>query len=126
IGYKLPVRMKDRWINYQRNTARNWTLNTSASQGTQHREQLSQAYRLYLLAYANQPEIGAMNRLREEKKLGTAARWRLACAYSLIGQKEVAERLSSQASENLPSYRELSGTFGSQFRDRAILLESMS
>jgi len=51
-----------------------------------------QAYRLYTLALAGQPNLGAMNRLREMKGLSDVARWRLASAYMLAGQKDEAMR----------------------------------
>ena len=42
---------------------------------------LVQAYRLYLLALAKAPELGAMNRLKEYKFITPEAKWRLAAAY---------------------------------------------
>ena len=39
-----------------------------------------------------QPEIGAMNRLRETPRSGLAERWLLAAAYQLAGQPDAARR----------------------------------
>ncbi len=126
LGYKLPMNIKDNWIRYQKNAARNWSQNYSANSYQYDSEQLTQAYRLFLLAEANQPEIGSMNRLREEKTLSTTAKWRLASAYYIIGQKETAKKLVQSAEKDVKAYKELSGSFGSAKRDRAVILEAMS
>lgn len=116
-GYRLPANMKQRWLKYQKKAARNWTLTGNKS------NQLGQAYRLYLLALSNHPEVGAMNRLREERELSNMAKWRLASAYAIIGQVETAKKMIKSAKENIPTYRELSNSFGSDLRDKSIVLE---
>lgn len=126
LGYKIPMKMKERWLSYQKQAARNWSQFYSANTDQYNSSQLTQAYRLYLLAMANQPEIGSMNRLREEKQLSTTAKWRLASAYYLIGQKDAASKLTQSATSDIQKYKELSGSFGSDLRDRAVILESMS
>lgn len=122
-GYSIPGNMKSRWVSFQKEKARNW----SSKYTGQYRngDQLTQAYRLYLLASCNQAEIGAMNRLREES-LSSVAKWRLAGAYYLIGQKDAAKELIKSAEKPKSPYRELSGTYGSLLRDNAIILESLS
>ncbi|NRA11763.1 MAG: hypothetical protein HRT57_07400 [Crocinitomicaceae bacterium] len=65
-----------------------------------------------------------MNRLREEKNLSTTAKWRLASAYAIIGQKEAAEMIVKGISTSVSEYRELSFGYGSGLRDRAIILET--
>ncbi|MDX2361023.1 MAG: MG2 domain-containing protein [Crocinitomicaceae bacterium] len=122
-GYRLPTNMKKRWISYQKDQARNWTLNTSVSEQLSSSEQLTQAYRLYLLAMCGSQELGAMNRLREQKNLSNMARWRLASAYVLIGQPEIATSMVKTALVKVNPYRELTYSFGSDVRDRAIILE---
>ncbi len=52
-----------------------------------------QAYRLFTLALAGAPELGAMNQLREQESLPVTARWRLAATYELAGQPEAADAL---------------------------------
>lgn len=125
-GYVLPSQMKNRWISYQKDQARNWLQAYSPGTSLYESSQLTQAYRLYLLALANKAEIGAMNRLREERKLSNVVKWRLAAAYYIIGQKEVAQKLVQTASIDIKSYKELSETFGSDKRDMAIILECAS
>ena len=120
-GYSLPFGMKEKWLNYQKNAARNW----EHSLKTYERSDLVQAYRLYTLALAQSPNFGAMNRLREETDLSSMAQWRLAAAYALAGQPEVAEKMISQLSRKVKPYRELSYTYGSDVRDEAMILETL-
>ncbi len=123
-GYKLPEGMKDRWVKYQQQKAQNWV--SGAFNGRAESNQLNQAYRLYTLALAGKAELGAMNRMRESEGLNNMAAWRLATAYSLAGQTNVAKKMVYHRSFTSGSYRELSGTFGTDFRDKCMVLESMS
>ncbi|MBC7451854.1 MAG: hypothetical protein H7259_10230, partial [Cytophagales bacterium] len=116
IGYILPYGFKEKWINYQKSTARNWN----------DADEVSQAYRLYLLALAKAPEIGAMNRMRLNKIQSTPAIWYLAAAYHLAGQAELAKEMTATTALTITDYNELSNTFGSDERDRAIILQSLS
>ena len=118
VGYVVPATMLERWKEYQQDRARLWESGTD-------RAELIQAYRLFTLALAAAPELGAMNRLREAKTLPLTARWRLAAAYMLAGQKDAAEDLVKDAGIEVPQYTELSNTYGSDLRDRAMILESL-
>jgi hypothetical protein len=84
-----------------------------------------QAYRLFTLALAGAADLGAMNRLRETRSLPTTVRWRLAATYQLAGQTDEARRQASGLDTNVSRYREMSDTYGSDLRDRAMILESM-
>jgi uncharacterized protein YfaS (alpha-2-macroglobulin family) len=84
-----------------------------------------QAYRLFTLALAGAPELGAMNQLREQDTLPVTARWRLAATYEMAGQPEAADALATPGPVTVKPYRELAGTFGSDVRDRAMILESL-
>ena len=53
----------------------------------------AQAYRLFTLALAQQPDLGAMNRLRESPPMSAGERWMLASAYKLANQPDVAAAL---------------------------------
>jgi uncharacterized protein YfaS (alpha-2-macroglobulin family) len=117
-GYNVPSYILDSWINYQSKQAQNWTTGPD-------RSMLIQAYRLYGLALAGRPELGAMNRLKETDKLHAAARWQLASAYQLSGQYEAARELT-KGNIDIPPYRELSNTYGSDLRDKALILEALS
>ncbi|MBF0120110.1 MAG: hypothetical protein HQK79_14850 [Desulfobacterales bacterium] len=119
IGYLIPPKMLDLWKQYQRRIAQSWEKSGENSD-------LVQSYRLYTLALSGSPELGAMNRLREESQLSTSAKWRLAAAYFLAGQKEACEQLISNTNYDIPKYRELSNTYGSDLRDKAMILETLS
>ncbi|WNJ19010.1 MG2 domain-containing protein [Pontibacter sp. G13] len=115
LGYSLPSGMMDKWIGYQTQTAKSWV-------GTERREELTQGYRLYLLAMAGKPELGAMNRMRRQKEVDPVAQWLLAGAYAQAGQKEVANKIAKKLGTTVDDYRELGGTYGSQLRDKAMIL----
>ena len=121
-GYSIPFGMKEKWLAYQKNTARNW----QTSERVYERSELVQAYRLYTLALAQSPDLGAMNRLREEKNLDQLAKWRLAATYVLTGQPEVASKMIATLSKTIKPFRELSYTFGSDVRDKAMILETLA
>ncbi|HET8865436.1 MAG TPA: MG2 domain-containing protein [Gracilimonas sp.] len=120
-GYYVPSDLLDKITRFQKERARNWREDQDY-----RRSDLIQAYRLYTLALANMPELGAMNRLREKEGLSIQSKWRLAAAYALAGQKEAAENLITGMSTSVENYRELSNSYGSSLRDRAMILETLS
>lgn len=126
-GYNLPEAMKTKWLAYQQQKARNWSNSTSIYTHPHGEEsnQVMQAYRLFVLALSHNAELGSMNRLREEKNLSATARWRLAAAYKLVGQDEVALKLIAGLPTNPAPYKELSYTYGSDVRDKAMILETL-
>jgi hypothetical protein len=117
-GYLIPAGMLDQWTRFQRRRARAWVPGSG-------RAELVQAYRLFTLALAGSPELGAMNQLRERESLPVTARWRLAATYELAGQPEAADALAAPGPVTVQPYRELAGTFGSDLRDRAMILEAL-
>jgi len=122
LGYKLPIGFKSSWVKYQSRMANSWDKESNRF-GYRRSNEINQAYRLYTLALAKKPALGAMNRMREMKELPVTAQWTLAGAYLLIGKKEVAQRLVAGLSTSVKSYRELSYTYGSSLRDQAMILE---
>lgn len=126
IGFKLPAGMKSKWQSYQRNKARQYVPGSKTNYyRTSYYDDLNQAYRLYTLALSGSAEVGAMNRLREYSKLNLPAKWRLAAAYQLIGQPEVATELIYGLTTDVPAYQELSYSYGSNYRDEAMILETL-
>jgi len=121
-GYTLPVGFLDNWKRYQRQRAVNWSPSTRDFYGAD----LVQAYRLYLLALARVPELGAMNRLKEFAYLSPQAKWRLAAAYKLAGQPEIGLQMISGLPTTVKRYDQLYGTYGSDLRDEAMILESLT
>ncbi|MDR1932258.1 MAG: alpha-2-macroglobulin [Spirochaetales bacterium] len=118
-GYAVPDTLLKNWTDYQKKQAAAWA-------GSSYAELLDQAYRLYTLALAGQADIGSMNRLRERGDNPPAVLWRLAAAYWYAGQRDAARSMVKDAALGGPDYRELSGTFGSSFRDRAMMLEALA
>ena len=117
-GYLIPQEMILNWKKYQTNKSLSWVTGSEKSA-------LIQAYRLFTLALYGTPELGAMNRLREEIDLPSTARLRLAACYELAGQPEAAIQLLEKSDISVSSYYELSNTFGSTTRDKAMILESL-
>jgi alpha-2-macroglobulin len=127
-GYNVSPSLKNRWLAYQQREAKNWSPNSNRYVHSHAHEthELEQAYRLYTLALAKKPELGAMNRLREQTTLSETAKWRLAAAYQLSGQPDIAKKLVANLGTSVPKYRELSYSFGSKTRDEAMILEALS
>jgi uncharacterized protein YfaS (alpha-2-macroglobulin family) len=121
-GYTMPVGLVDELLRFQKNKANNWAPNSNNFYGGD----LSQAYRLYILALAKKPEMAAMNRLKAFEYLSVAAKWRLAAAYKLAGQNDVAQNMVKNLEVTIPSYNQLGGTFGSDVRDNAMILETLT
>lgn len=119
-GYALPLSFLSNWLRYQKNQARQWNIHDFS-----HNTSLTQSYRLYTLALAGQPELAAMNRLRESKHMTNEAKWRLAAAYALAGKKEVAQEIANTASIHFASYRYDYFNYGSPIRNQAMALETM-
>lgn len=123
-GYNVPTSMKNKWIDFQKRQAKAWSKANSNTAGARYADNI-QAYRLYTLALAGKADLGLMNRLREREDLSLPAKWRLAAAYRLAGQKEAALKLIQGVRVEIPEYRELSYSFGSNVRDEAMILETL-
>ena len=126
LGYSVPNNLLNNWEGFQKKVARMWDAKLK-DYGfmSDQAHQLNQAYRLYTLALAKKPEMGAMNRLRETRNLSLQAKWRLAAAYAAAGKPEVAKSITKGLSRSVPDYRELAYTYGSDLRDEAMILETM-
>jgi uncharacterized protein YfaS (alpha-2-macroglobulin family) len=124
-GYLPPPGLLDQWTAFQRRRARAWVPGQARSPALRSGQaELTQAYRLFTLALAGAAELPAMNQLRERPSLPVAAKWRLAAAYQLAGQPEAARALATRGPVTIAPYRELAGTYGSDLRDRAMVLEA--
>jgi len=119
-GFTLPVNFMASWKEFQRQKAVSWSYNAGY-----FNDDLAQAYRLFTLALAKAPELGAMNKLLEKRDISTAARWRLAAAYELCGKREVALQLVNTATTAIRPYRELWYSYGSDLRDKAMIAEAL-
>jgi uncharacterized protein YfaS (alpha-2-macroglobulin family) len=121
-GYFVPDNMLQNWKNFQKGKASSWAPSTTNFYGGD----LAQAYRLYTLALAKSPEVGAMNRLREFKYISPEAKWRLAAAYQLIGQSNTALDLISGTPKDFSNRINPGFTYGSALRDQAMVLETLT
>lgn len=119
-GYFIPNDMIRRWKKFQKGKVQTWRKNQEFSSS-----ELIQAYRLYTLALAGDPELGAMNRLREHAPLPSTAAWMLAAAYVKAGQPEAASKLVDNLSSVVQPYQEMAYSYGSDIRDKAIILETL-
>jgi uncharacterized protein YfaS (alpha-2-macroglobulin family) len=118
LGFHLPAATLDLWKKYQKSLANSWTEGDNQSR-------LNQAYRLYTLAMAKDPDLGAMNRLRETQGLDNVAAILLAGAFQASGQTDAAEDLLKNCQWNMNNYRDDRQTFGSALRDKAIVIRTM-
>ena len=121
-GYFVPEEMIDNWIHFQKSEAKRYNF-----QQNHYYDLREQLYRLYLLAKAGKPEIGSMNYLRENylKKMQDTERWILAAAYMQAGVKNAAQEISMTTGIIVKDYQEMSGTYGSGMRDKAMILDAM-
>lgn len=117
-GYTVPLEMLRQALDYIRQAANHWNP-------TEPWLQLSQAYRLYVLALAQKPDLAAMNRLRENNLQRPVTRWLLASTYALCHQQDIAAKMIRDLSTEVTPYRETGQTYGSTTRDNALILQSM-
>lgn len=121
-GYDLPPGLFDQWVKYQKAQASSWSRPVNSEWRS---SDLEQAYRLYTLALAGNEDIGAMNRLKNDPKLSNVASWRLSAAYAIIGRTDAAKELAA-ASTVIEPYREMGYSYGSNLRDKAMIIETMA
>ncbi len=117
LGYSVPQAMLDAWRAYQRTLANGFVTGGAPAK-------LTQSFRLFGLALAREPDLGAMNRLRESENLPGLAGLMLAAAFHLTGQADAATDLAERAKLEFPRYREDGDTFGSDFRDKALAVRA--
>ena len=121
-GFVVSDNLLNQWKNYQRAKANAWVPSTTNFYGGD----LAQAYRLYTLALSKSAEMGAMNRLREFKYLSAEAKWRLAAAYKLAGQDNIAVDLIAGLPITFAEVTNYGFTYGSNLRDEAMVLETLT
>ncbi len=117
-GYAVPADLLADWLRYQIDTAQSYV---AASQQYSH----VQAYRLYVLALAGKPQLGAMNRLRESSKLNNKARWMLASAYQRAAQPDAARSLLQGLQVEAETVAFPDDTFSSTLANLGIQLDSL-
>ena len=119
-GYSIPSGFKQKWLSYQRKNAQDWRFDPMFKQSAN-----DQAYRLFTLALAGQPERGAMNRLRESPGIPRLSQWLLAAAFATTGRTEIAAgMLDVRNTGTEPEY--CNYYYGSELRDKAIILYTLT
>jgi uncharacterized protein YfaS (alpha-2-macroglobulin family) len=119
LGYNVPSGFRQKWISYQKKTAQDWRFDNNYKYTAN-----DQAYRLFTLALAGQPEKGAMNRLRETTGIPQLSRWFLAAAFATTGRTEVAgDLLDVRTTETEQEYCYY--YYGSRIRDKSIILYTL-
>ncbi|NOT75849.1 MAG: hypothetical protein HOP08_13065 [Cyclobacteriaceae bacterium] len=119
-GYFVPSDMLKRWKKFQKNKSVEWRKNKEFQSS-----ELIQAYRLYTLALAGDPDLASMNRMREMGNLPVTSVWMLAAAYAKAGQQEAAKTLIANLPTSIKPYQEMAYSYGSDVRDKAIILETL-
>ena len=119
LGYQVNANVLKQWGAYLLKVVRMW----SPSNANWTYSDYLQAYNLYVLAVAGQPDLPAMNRLKEYDKMNTQSRWLLALAYAMIGKKDIGSRLVFNVTPNLNSY--YTSYYGSQIRDVSFMLQAL-
>ncbi len=120
LGYNIPSGFRQKWISYQKKTSQEWRFDTQYKYSAN-----DQAYRLFTLALAGQPEKGAMNRLRESAAIPQLSRWLLAAAFATTGRPEAAgDLLDVRNTETEPEYCYY--YYGSPIRDKSIILYTLT
>jgi uncharacterized protein YfaS (alpha-2-macroglobulin family) len=120
MGYNIPAGFRQKWISFQKKTAQAWRYDPKYKASA-----TDQAYRLFTLALAGEPDKGAMNRMRETKDIPRLSGWLLAAAFAKAGRPEVASSLLdvrniSTETEYYDDY------YGSDIRDKAIILYTLT
>jgi uncharacterized protein YfaS (alpha-2-macroglobulin family) len=125
-GYSVPQSMKTNWIKFQKREANEWSkAKQKANYYSYSQNDFDQAYRLYTLALAKAPEMGAMNRLKEQKDLSLQAKWILAATYAIAGQLQTAKNIIATLATEVQPYSGFSQSFGSSERDMAMIVETL-
>jgi|WetSurMetagenome_2_1015567.scaffolds.fasta_scaffold00034_18 alpha-2-macroglobulin len=120
MGYNIPAGFRQKWVSYQKKMAQGWRYDQKYKYYA-----TEQAYRLFTLALAGQPEKGAMNRLREAPGIPATARWLLAASFATTGRTEIAgELLDVRETTTEPEYYYYN--YGSRLRDRSIILYTLT
>lgn len=124
-GYFVSSQVLAKWINYQNEQARAFQLDRTKKEWLQNRQKIDQAYRLYSMAVYGEPNLPAMNVLRQESSLPSLAQYLLAGAYAYAGKKDIARELVADTKTDIKPYRELSYTYGSDLRDQALIAQTL-
>ena len=114
-GYNVPQYFIDGLKKYQANKAKQWRNNPDFKPG-----ETIQAYRLFVLALADAPEMGAMNRFKDIEMNYSLTKVLTAAAFAQTGKTKIAQNLMPVVGEN-ERMSDYYSSFGSTIRDLAFL-----
>lgn len=117
-GFDVPAYLYDGIIAHQADIAKAWRNNPDFPQG-----ETIQAYRLFVLALGNAPEMGALNRFKEIKFKYSLTSLLTAATYAQVGKKNMVSQFwpAMEQGEKLSDYI---SSYGSTTRDLAFLTYS--
>ena len=112
-GYNVPQYFIDGLLSYQADRAKQWKNNIDYKWG-----ETIQAYRLFVLALAGKPEMGAMNRFKELEMHYDLTKALSAAAFAQTGKTSIAQNLLPTVTE-VQAMSDYYTSFGSDIRDLA-------
>jgi uncharacterized protein YfaS (alpha-2-macroglobulin family) len=117
LGYSVPEDLFRNWLRFEKNQVQ-----------AGREPAFVQIHRLLLLVLAGEPQLGAMNLLKEDslKVMNDVSRWMLAGAYQVSGASKTAQEILQTAGTRVEEAKRCDYwwiTYGTGLRDRAILLE---
>jgi uncharacterized protein YfaS (alpha-2-macroglobulin family) len=112
----------DNTIAYEKDQAGKYDYSNSTYAYTE--PEITQAYRLYLLAELGVADLTSMNKMRESGLRSELSKAMLAKAYYLVGRTNTASEISNGVKATWP--RSVSTTFGSSLRDKSLMLIAMT
>lgn len=121
-GFEVPEYMLKNATRYHEEQARQYENNYTATSYQYADKELTQAYRLYLLARMSKADITAMNKLKETTPKNELSKALLAGAYSAIAKEDMARQLITGIRLNPSKEEDYGSTFGSELRDKSMLL----
>ena len=117
-GFDVPDYLLTGLIGHQAEIARVWRMNPDFKQG-----ETIQAYRLFVLALGGAPEMGALNRFKEQQMNYKLSSLLTAATYAQVGKKNMVSQFwpTVESNESMSDYI---SSFGSTTRDLAFLTYS--
>jgi len=127
LGYYVPEDLLRNCIDFQKTECINFQHYRYREKDSEA-ELLKAAYRLYIVALAESPQIGSMNLMKQNylDKMNNTSKWYLAAAYNLAGFPKTSREIVKGTSLEIRDYVEFAGTYGSSLRDQGIILEMIT
>ncbi len=114
LGYYVPDNLFNSLIKFQSSMALTIPKNLTIA-----------TYRVYLLSLIGKPSKGGMNLLKESylREMTNVQKWLLGTAYYLSGDESSAYKILQGVSANVESSKYYYQTFGSELRNKAVILD---